>query len=118
MTKINTRQQSRDSLFLLAQLRVNGADSTMPVKVRNLSQGGMMAEGEAEVMRGSLVSVELRNIGWVDGTVAWKQGNRFGIGFIEDIDPDCVKITGAAEGFEPPRFVRARATDASNLRKV
>jgi len=118
MSTINTRQQPRDSLFLLAHLRVDGSERSLPVKVRNLSPGGMMAEGDAEVMRGSLVSVELRNIGWVDGTVAWKQGNRFGIGFVQDVDPDRVKAPGQAKEFEPPRFARARSTDPASLRKV
>ena len=72
MSNVDTRQVNRDSLFLLAQLRVDGQDALYRVKVRNLSAGGMMAEGEAKVMRGSLVVVELRNIGWVEGSVAWK----------------------------------------------
>lgn len=87
MSNVDTRQVGRDSLFLLAQVRVDGQDDPVRVKVRNLSAGGMMAEGEARVMRGAHVEVELRNIGWIDGNVAWKQGNRFGIAFAEEIDP-------------------------------
>ncbi|MFB0612944.1 PilZ domain-containing protein [Aurantiacibacter poecillastricola] len=87
MSNVDTRQVDRDSLFLLAQLRVDGQDQMYRVKVRNLSAGGMMAEGEVGVMRGALVEVELRNIGWVEGTVAWRQDNRFGIAFVNDIDP-------------------------------
>lgn len=87
MSNIDTRQVDRDSLFLLAQLRVDGRDETYRVKVRNLSAGGMMAEGEVKVMRGARVEVELRNLGWIDGTVAWKQDNRFGIAFVDEIDP-------------------------------
>lgn len=87
MSNVDTRQVNRDSLFLLAQLRIEGRDETYRVKVRNLSAGGMMAEGDARVMRGSLVEIELRNIGWVEGTVAWRQDNRFGIAFVEEIDP-------------------------------
>ena len=87
MSNVDTRQVDRDSLFLLAQLRVDGRDETYRVKVRNLSAGGMMAEGDVKVLRGALVEVELRNLGWVDGTVAWKQDNRFGIAFVDEIDP-------------------------------
>ena len=79
MSNVDTRQVNRDSLFLLAQLRVDGQEAVYRVKVRNLSAGGMMAEGDAKVVRGALVAVELRNIGWVEGSVAWKQDNRFGI---------------------------------------
>ena len=87
MSNVDTRQVDRDSLFLLAQLRVDGSDTEHRVKVRNLSTGGMMAEGEVKVMRGSLVHVELRNLGWVEGTVAWKHENRFGVAFVDAIDP-------------------------------
>jgi len=87
MNNVDTRQVNRDSLFLLAQLRVDGQDQTYRVKVRNLSAGGMMAEGAVQVARGQLVQVELRNIGWVQGSVAWKQEDRFGIAFMDEIDP-------------------------------
>ena len=87
MSNVDTRQVDRDSLFLLAQLRVDGDDREHRIKVRNLSAGGMMAEGEVDVARGALVHVELRNIGWVEGSVAWRQENRFGIAFVSEIDP-------------------------------
>src|SRR6187399_185648 len=108
MSNVDTRQVNRDSLFLLAQVRVDGQDEVSRVKVRNLSAGGMMAEGDSKVMRGSLVAVELRNIGWVEGSVAWKQENRFGIAFVDEIDPAVVRapaapVSGQAE-FEIPSY--------------
>ena len=110
MSNVDTRQVNRDSLFLLAQVRVDGQDSVSRVKVRNLSAGGMMAEGDSKVIRGSLVAVELRNIGWVDGSVAWKQDNRFGIAFVDEIDPAEVRAPGAPmddpSEFEIPRYTR------------
>lgn len=87
MNTVETRQVNRDSLFMLAQLRVDGHDNQYRVKVRNLSAGGMMAEGAVNVQRGQLVSVELRNLGWIDGSVAWRQDDRFGIAFHDEIDP-------------------------------
>ena len=87
MTNVETRTVDRDSLFLLAQLRVDGDKTEYRVKVRNLSAGGMMAEGDVLVTRGSRVYVELRNIGWIEGSVAWRQENRFGIAFVDEIDP-------------------------------
>lgn len=127
MSNVDTRQVNRDSLFLLAQLRVDGQDAVYRVKVRNLSAGGMMAEGDARVMRGSLVMVELRNIGWVEGSVAWKQDSRFGIAFVDEIDP--VVVRGPAgpvtPGFEAPRYTRSHQSvpanqqpDQSKLRKI
>jgi hypothetical protein len=109
MSNVDTRQVNRDSLFLLAQVRVDGQDSVSRVKVRNLSAGGMMAEGDSKVVRGSLVAVELRNIGWVEGSVAWTQDNRFGIAFVDEIDPTVARAPGAStgdDGFEIPRYTR------------
>lgn len=110
-SSVETRQVNRDSLFLLAQVRVDGQEAVHRVKVRNLSAGGMMAEGEANVTRGSRVGVELRNIGWVEGTVAWKQDNRFGIAFVDEIDPRKARETVA---------VRSAPTDnpVASLRKI
>jgi len=127
MSNVDTRQVNRDSLFLLAQLRVDGQDAIYRVKVRNLSAGGMMAEGEARVMRGSLVMVELRNVGWVEGSVAWKQDNRFGIAFVDEIDPAVVRGAGGTQvaDFDAPRYTRNHSAvpvnqqpDQSKLRKI
>ncbi|AKQ41231.1 hypothetical protein CP97_02990 [Aurantiacibacter atlanticus] len=102
MSNVDTRQVGRDSLFLLAQVRLDGQDTNARVKVRNLSAGGMMAEGDLKVVRGVRVEVELRNIGWVEGTVAWKQGNRFGIAFIDEIDPKLARAPVAASAASLP----------------
>jgi hypothetical protein len=127
MSNVDTRQVNRDSLFLLAQLRVDGQDGISRVKVRNLSAGGMMAEGEAKVTRGSLVMVELRNLGWVEGSVAWKQDNRFGIAFVDEIDPAVVRGPGGPQvpEFDAPRYTRnhqavpvTQQADLSKLRKI
>jgi hypothetical protein len=126
MSNVDTRQVSRDSLFLLAQLKVDGREGETRVKVRNLSSGGMMAEGDVAVMRGSLVSVELRNLGWVEGTVAWKQENRFGIAFVNDIDPAVVRAPAASQAstFSAPHYTRTQPAspapheDSAHLRKI
>lgn len=86
MTSLETRSVSRDSLFLLASIRVEQQDKTHRIKVRNLSDGGMMGEGSLRVQRGNRLEIELRNIGIVTGSVAWVQDNRFGIAFDDEID--------------------------------
>lgn len=91
MSAVDTRNIPRDSLFLLADVRLEGSDSEFRVKVRNLSVGGMLAEGNAPVVPGSRLKISLRNIGWVDGGVAWVQENRFGIAFDQEIDPKLVR---------------------------
>ncbi|WP_086618667.1 PilZ domain-containing protein [Erythrobacter tepidarius] len=86
MTGVETRSVARDSLFLLADIRIEQHAETQRVRVRNLSDGGMMAEGNVRVQRGHRVEVELRNLGRITGSVAWVQDNRFGIAFDEEID--------------------------------
>jgi hypothetical protein len=119
MSNSETRQDNRDSMFLLAQLRVEGDDAEHRVKIRNLSAGGAMAEGEVEVVRGAKVSLELRNIGWIEGSVAWKQDNRFGIAFAEEIDPKLVRFPVTASTDERRRpYTRTLTPTPGALRKI
>ena len=105
MEEVDNRHIARDSLFVLAEMRVDGLDGEVRIKVRNLSAGGMMGEGPARVMRGAMVMVNLRNIGWTEGTIAWVQDTRFGIAFRDEIDPKVARAPVAA-GDNTPRFVR------------
>ena len=91
MTGVETRSVTRDSLFLLADMRVEHSAEPHRVRVRNLSDGGMMGEGQLRVQRGHRVSVELRHIGVVGGTVAWVQDNRFGVAFDEEVDSQAAR---------------------------
>lgn len=86
MTGVETRSVSRNSLFLLANIRIEQEEEAHRVKVRNLSDGGMMGEGSLRVKRGNRLQIELRNVPKVMGTVAWVHDNRFGVAFDEEID--------------------------------
>jgi hypothetical protein len=99
------RHLSRDSLFLMAELRLTGDGALHRVKVRNLSAGGMMAEGSLGAARGTLVTVNIRNIGWIEGAIAWVQGDRCGIAFSEDIDPIIARAP-VGQGDNTPRYVK------------
>lgn len=106
MSGVDTRNIQRDSMFLLAELRLEGEANGQRVKVRNLSSGGMMAEGGPAVLRGARVTIELRNIGPVDGTVAWVQDSRFGIAFAHEIDPKLPRTPVGNGDLASPRFTR------------
>lgn len=86
MTEVDARSVARDSLFLLADFRIEYSAQVHRVRVRNLSDRGMMGEGLLKIQRGNRVAVELRSIGTVGGTVAWVQDDRFGVAFDEEID--------------------------------
>jgi hypothetical protein len=106
MSAVDTRNISRDSLFLMAEVRLSGDQAEHRVKVRNLSSGGMLAEGGPAVVRGSNVSIQLRNIGWVDGVIAWVQEERFGIAFEKEIDPKLARAPVGSGDLHAPRFTR------------
>jgi len=115
MSSLDTRNVARDSLFLFADLTLEGRPHAVRVKVRNLSAGGMMADaGDLDVSRGDRLSVELRAVGSVKGNVAWVQGNRIGIAFETEIDPAEARAPVAAED-EPPRYSRRAATPRRDL---
>lgn len=105
-----SRQVARDSLFLIADLRLEGALADHRIKVRNLSEGGMMGEGDVRVARGVVVEVNLRNIGWVRGSVAWVHETRFGVAFAEPIDPHLARVKPDSAGETAPRFTRSPET--------
>ena len=120
MSGVDTRNISRDSLFLMAQLRVEEASDEYRVRVRNLSAGGMMAEGHFAVERGANVSIELRNIGKVDGVVAWVQDGRCGIAFAREIEPKLARASLEATGPTAPHFTRpaVRFSDPERVRNL
>jgi hypothetical protein len=126
MSAVDTRHINRDSLFLMADVRLDGDAVSHRVKVRNLSAGGMMAEGEVTVLRGARVIVDLRNLAPVEGSVAWVQDNRFGVAFAREIDPKAPRTAVGNGEISTPRFVRPSSilpngiplTEAGPLRKL
>jgi hypothetical protein len=117
------RHLNRDSLFLMADMRVDGEDGEHRIKVRNLSAGGMMGEGRVRVARGNLVNVNIRNLGWVEGTVAWVQDDRFGVAFIEEIDPKMARAPLATDTHHDDytrvhRTLGYQRTSGGTLRKI
>ncbi|MBL8656561.1 MAG: PilZ domain-containing protein [Altererythrobacter sp.] len=107
MSSVDTRNLERDSMFLMADLAIEGGEAIGRVKVRNLSAGGMMAEGDVPVSPGQRIEAELRNIGAISGTVAWVQGNKFGVAFAREIDPKLARTAVSGNDREAPRYARS-----------
>ena len=101
MTGVETRSVTRDSLFLSASVRVEQGAEDHRVRVRNLSDGGMMAEGDVYVQRGTRLEIELRNVGKVGGSVAWVQDKRFGIAFDREVDSQRVRKPAEEDSSTP-----------------
>ena len=81
------RRAPRDSVFLFAELRFEGQQEKHVIKVRNVSSTGLMAESNIHVVPGAIVAINLRNIGWVSGSVSWAANKRFGVMLDSEIDP-------------------------------
>jgi hypothetical protein len=120
MSDNGQRQIARDSLFVMADLRIDGLEGEHRIRVRNLSAGGLMAESSLKVHRGQMIWTNLRNIGWVEGSVAWVQDNRFGVAFREEIDPVIARAPVPTAGEGTPRFVKPplASFDTEKLRKI
>jgi len=98
-------RDARDSLFLMAMLRLTGAADATPVRVRNLSAGGMMADYPEGLDRDVCVEVDIRGIGWVPGQVAWSTSGRIGIAFKRQIDPLLARKP-VGQGAHTPVYVK------------
>ncbi|WP_243444822.1 PilZ domain-containing protein [Sphingosinicella humi] len=82
------RTSPRDSLFLSATIRrPEDTAEPVPVRVRNLSAIGVMADFNDVASPGEVVVVTVRGIGSVAGKVAWIKRGRIGINFDVEIDP-------------------------------
>ena len=80
------RTGQRDSMLMHATLCRRQDSEGSPIRIRNLSAGGMMAECEVALERDEVVEVSLRNVGTVKATVAWSVDGRIGVAFDAPID--------------------------------
>lgn len=90
------RGKPRNSIFLGATLRFEGRDVAYEVRVRNISASGMMIDFAILTGKGTRVAVDVRNLGTIEGYVAWSTASRMGIRFDSEIDPEQAKVKQAA----------------------
>ncbi len=101
-----SRGADRDSLFMQAGVTLPGRSDPVVVRVRNLSAGGMLAEGKVQIVQGAAVEVELRNVGPVAGRVVWAGEGKFGIAFDRPVDPQAVRRQVVSQSDLPPHLRR------------
>jgi hypothetical protein len=99
-------REERDSVFLHANVIATHHEAAGVFRVRNISSGGLMAEGPFTFHAGDELDVELRNIGTVHGRVAWASSGKFGMMFDRVIDPKLARkpVGGGAAAPEPTRL--------------
>lgn len=102
------RSNDRNSLLLKAVLRFPTSKAEGEVRVRNLSSGGLMAEAAVQASRDEIVEVNLKNLGWVTGRVAWVAESRFGVAFDYPIDPKAARqsISSPSEADKIPHYLK------------
>lgn len=110
------RRDARDSLFLLAQLKhegAAGAGAGEAVRVRNVSSGGLMAQAPQDFREGMRVELTLEGIGVVRGVVAWAEAGRIGVAFDHPIDKALARKphSGATTSVASDQLFRPTAID-------
>ena len=88
------RQEKRDSLYLNADVAIDGG-APFSTRVRNLSAGGMMIDVTRDQVPGTPLVAELRGIGEITGRIAWSSPGRAGVAFNEEIDPRLARKSSA-----------------------
>jgi PilZ domain len=102
---MSARGDTRDSLFLQAEVTVPGWPAPVMARVRNLSPGGMLAESAHQVAEGTVMQVALPNIGPVTARCVWSGDGRFGVAFDHAIEAQAVRRRSAANQELPPTLL-------------
>lgn len=96
-----SRVTARESIFIGATVCFEGDRSASPVRVRNISAGGMMIDTAIAHPEGTLVIANLKQIGTVDGRIVWSTEKRIGIAFDTAIDPQKARQKPGADTIQP-----------------
>ena len=99
------RQDKRDSLFLSANVTIEGADP-FTTRVRNLSSGGMMIDSAIDLLPGTRLTADLRGIGIIEGRIAWSSPGRAGVAFDAEIDPRLARNGAGGSKSGLPDYLR------------
>ncbi len=73
-------------MLLLVPMRTVGGVETV-VRVRNISEGGLMAETSVKFAVGEEIMADLRGVGTVQGRIVWSKDDKIGVAFVQAIDP-------------------------------
>jgi hypothetical protein len=105
---IERRRSPRLKVTSAARIRPNNW-STTQVDILDVSEHGFRASGEVSFRIGSLVSLRIPGLGWVDARIVWQHLQQFGARFDVPIDlGECAWIIearrGAPSGRQVPRL--------------
>ena len=107
---VKNRVSDRQSIFMQGYLQLAHMRAPQAVRIRNLSQGGMLAETPLPATVDECLTVHLPNIGPVTGRVAWTALNKFGVAFDNMVDPHQVRRKVPVVKEEESEFIQLPAT--------
>ncbi len=90
------RAHLRTGMLMMAALRLGDDAEVRDVRIRNLSEQGLMAEPGVPVPVGTPVTLTLPGVGEVAGAVAWSAEGRIGVALARAIDIALVNAARAA----------------------
>ena len=99
------RAKGRDSLFLTGLLSLPDENKAREVRVRNLSEGGLMIEIKRDVAPGTALTLSVRGLGDLSGRVAWCAEGRIGVALDRAIDPKLARKP-VGGGQRTPQFAK------------
>jgi len=100
-----SRAGERNNFFLHTVLKDAQGKELCKARVRNLSNTGMMAECDLQPGIGTSLSLDLRGIGEITGTVVRQDTGRLGIRFDREVDPMLArKPVGSSKVNKPQLF--------------
>jgi hypothetical protein len=88
----------RRRVLMRAAMRVRGKDTSYPVMVRDISSTGLRASAGVQMFRGTLIELDLPNLGPVPGEVVRAEGDGgIGVRFGVVIEPERTQtaVTGS-----------------------
>jgi hypothetical protein len=95
------RNRRRDSIFLGGAIWFGAGAERHSVRIRNISNTGMMVDFPQSRVKGSPVIAEIKNVGEVAGRVAWYHDGRMGVVFDDEIEADAARIKPAVPPAAP-----------------
>jgi hypothetical protein len=103
------RAHPRENLLLAANIWLGDEAEMRDVRIRNLSEGGLMFELDKIVEVGTPVRFALRGIGDVAGKVAWCAAGRMGVALDAPIDPEKARKLVSKVTLSPQPFQTKKA---------
>lgn len=94
--------------MLMATVRLAGA-ADQRLRIRDISAGGLKVTSALKPARGTKVHIELLELGWVTGEIAWATESTFGVRLVHRVDPAAARqrVSGDFTVARPaPRLLR------------